>query len=109
MIECDASEHAAGYVSLIEDYADPSVKQAYAPVTFGYKEFHGVQMSLTLYAKEFLALHFAFEKFGHILWGATINKALTRIFRKKHIPSSLWKFVIRLCSFFSLSSRTRSW
>ena len=35
VIMCDASEHAAGYVLLIEDYADPSAKQTYAPVAFG--------------------------------------------------------------------------
>ena len=39
VIMCDASEHAAGYVLLIEDYADPSVKQTYAPVAFGSKKF----------------------------------------------------------------------
>ena len=27
-------------------------------------------MSLTMYAKEFLAMHFAFEECGHILGGA---------------------------------------
>ena len=55
-------------------------------------------MSLTMYA-EFLAMHFAFDEFGHILWGAmkpiivmTDNKALTRFFRAKHIPPSLWNF-----------------
>ena len=64
---CDASEHAAGYVLLIEDYADPSAKQTYA-VAFGSKKFQGVQMSLTMYAKEFLAMHFAFDEFGQFLW-----------------------------------------
>ena len=99
VIMCDASEHAAGYVLLIEDYADPSVKHTYAPVAFGSKKFQGGQMSLTMYAKEFLAMHFAFDEFGHILWGAkkpiivmTDNKALTRFFQAKHIPPSLWNF-----------------
>ena len=47
----------------------------------------------------FLAMHFAFDEFGHILWGAkkpiivmTDNKALTRFFQAKHIPPSLWNF-----------------
>ena len=70
VIMCDASEHAVGYVLLIEDYADPSAKQTYAPVSFGSKKVQGGQMSLTTYAKEFLAMHFAFDEFGHILWGA---------------------------------------
>ena len=98
VIICDASEHAAGYVLLIEDYADPSAK-TYAPVAFGSKKFQGGQMSLTMYAKEVLAVHFAFDEFGHILWSAkkpiivmTDNKALTRFFQAKHIPPSLWKF-----------------
>ena len=46
-------------------------------------------MSLTMYAKKFLALHFAFDEFGLILWGAnkpinivmTDNKALILSFR----------------------------
>ena len=96
---CDASEHVAGYVLLIEDYADSSAKHTYAPVAFGSKKFQGGQMSLTMYAKKFLAMHFAFDEFGHIFWGAkkpiivmTDNKALTRFFQAKHIPPSLWNF-----------------
>ena len=101
VITCGASEHAAGYVLLIEDYSETqsgSLKK-YAPVAFGSKKFQGGQMSLTMYAKEFLAMHFAFDEFGHILWGAKKsiivmidNKALTRFFQAKHIPPSLWKF-----------------
>ena len=52
-IMCDASEHAAGYVLLTEDYAEPSAKQTYAPVAFGSKKFQGGQNSLTMFAKEF--------------------------------------------------------
>ena len=105
VIMCDASEHAAGYVLLIEDYADHSAKQTYAPVAFDSKKFQGGPMSLTMYAKEFLAMHFAFDEFGHILWGAkqpiivmTDNKALTRFFQAKHIPPFLWNFVINCFS-----------
>ena len=54
-------------------------------------------MSLTMYAKEFLAMHFAFDEFAHILWGVkkptivmTDNKALTRFFQSKRIPPKLW-------------------
>ena len=53
VIMCDASEHAAGYVLLIEGYADLSGKQTYAPVAFGSKKFQGGQMSMTMYAKNF--------------------------------------------------------
>ena len=102
LIMCDASEHAAGYVLLIEDYSEQSGRlKKYAPVAFGSKKFQGGQMSLTMYAKEFLAMHFAFDEFGHILWGAKKpiivmrdNKALTRFFHSqvKHIPPSLWNY-----------------
>ena len=105
VIICDASEHAAGYVLLIEDYADPSAKQTYDPVTFGSKKFQGGQMSLTMYAKKFLAMRFAFDEFGHILWGAkkpiinmTDNKALTRFFQAKHITPHFGLFATKLFS-----------
>ena len=96
---CDASEHAAGYVLLIEDYteANDGQKKTYAPVAFGSQRFTEGQMSLTIYAKEFLAMHFAFDEFAHILWGVkkptivmTDNKALTRFFQAKRIPPKLW-------------------
>ena len=111
VIMCDASGHAAGYVLLIEDYADPSAKQTYAPVAFGSKTFQGRQMSLTMYAKNFLAIHFAFDELGHILWGAkkpitvmTDNKALTRFFQAKQILPSLWIFCDQTLQFtFSLA------
>ena len=99
---CDASEHAAGYVLLIEDYTEvnDTKTKAYAPVAFGSKRFTTGQMSLTMYAKEFLAMHFAFDEFGHILWGVkkpiivmTDNKALTRFFQAKQIPpKTIWNF-----------------
>ena len=116
VIMCDASEHAAGYVLLIEDYADPSVKQTYAPVAFGSKKFQGGQMSLTMYAKEFLAMHFAFDEFGHILWGAkkpiivmTDNKALTRFFSGEAYPAFTLEFLRSNPSVqFFISTCTRS-
>ena len=101
VLMCDASEHAAGYVLLIEDYCGPQGKslKKYAPVAFGSKKFQGGQMSLTLYAKEFLAMQSAFDKFGYILWGTNKpiivirdNKALIRSFHARHIPPSLWNF-----------------
>ena len=98
---CDASEHAAGYVLLIEDYTETNdgPTKSYAPVAFGSQRFTEGQMSLTMYAKEFLAMHFAFDEFAHILWGVkkptivmTDNKALTRFFQSKRIPSKLWNY-----------------
>ena len=52
---------------------------------------------MSIYAKEFLAIYFAFKEFGHIFWGApkpviilTDNKAVTRFFQTKIIPPALW-------------------
>ena len=99
VIMCDAREHAAGYVLLIEGYteANDGQKKTYAPVAFGSQRFTEGQMSLTMYAKEFLAMHFAFDEFAHILWEVkkptivtTDNKALTRFFQSKRIPPKLW-------------------
>ena len=101
MIMCDASEHAAGYVLLIEDYTETNdgPTKSYAPVAFGSQRFTEGQMSLTMYAKEFLAMHFAFDELAHILWGVTKptivmtdNKALTRFFQSKRIPPKLWNY-----------------
>ena len=101
VILCDASELAAGYVLLIEDYTDSDVgpMKSHAPVAFGSQRFTEGQMSLTMYAKEFLAIHFAFDEFAHILWGVkkptvvmTDNKALTRFFQSKRIPPKLWNY-----------------
>ena len=96
----DASFGAAGYAVLIED--DPSQKftslrKSYAPVAYGSKTFTPAQIKLSIYAKEFLAIYFAFREFGHIFWGApkpviilTDNKAVTRFFQTKIIPPALW-------------------
>ena len=101
VVMCDASEHATGYVLLIEDYSEPqsgSLKK-YALDASGSKKFQGGQISLTMYGEYFVAMHSAFDKFGRILWGAkkpiivmTDNKALTRFVQAKHIPPSLWNF-----------------
>ena len=84
----DASFGAAGYAVLIED--DPSQKftslrKSYAPVAYGSKTFTPAQIKMSIYAKEFLAIYFAFKEFGHIFWGApkpviilTDNKAVTK-------------------------------
>ena len=101
-ILCDASEHAAGYVLLIDDYTDEETGETnnFAPVAFGSKNFTAGQMSLTMYAKELLAMHLAFDEFGQFLSGTkksvkvmTGNKAFTRFFQASHIPLSLWKFL----------------
>ena len=104
----DASFTAAGYAILTED--DPnqkftSVKKSYAPIAYGSKTFIPSQLKMSIYAKEFLAIYFAFKEFGHIFWGTpkpviilTDNKSVTRFFQTKSIPPPLWNacdFVIQ--------------
>ena len=104
----DASFTAAGYAILTED--DPSlkftsVKKSYAPIAYGSKTFIPSQLKMSIYAKEFLAIYYAFKEFGHIFWWTpkpaiilTDNKSVTRFFQTKIIPPPLWnacEFVIQ--------------
>ena len=96
----DASFGAAGYAVLIED--DPSqnftsIRKSYAPVAYGSKTFTPAQTKMSIYAKEFLAIYFAFKELGHIFWGApkpfiilADNKAVIRFFQTKSVPPALW-------------------
>ena len=101
VIMCDASEHAAGYDLLIQDYTETNdgPMKSHAPVSFGSQRFTEGQMSLTTYAKEFLAMHFAFDEFAHVLFGVkkptivmTDNKALIRFLQSNRIPPKLWNY-----------------
>ena len=109
VILTDASFYAAGYVLMIEDYTtDQSGKtyKTYVPVSFGSKIFTPTYLKLSIYAKEFLAVYFAFDNFANILWGSnkpvlvlTDNCSLTRFFQAKTIPSSLWTCVDHVLNF----------
>ena len=99
VIICDASEQAAGYVLLVEDYTETNdgKKKTYAPLAFSLQRFTACQLSLTMYAKEFLTMHFAFDEFAHILWEVktptivtTDSKAQNRFFQSKRFPPKLW-------------------
>ena len=91
---------AARYAVLIE--YDPnqkftSLRKSYAPVAYGSKTFTPAQIKMSIYAKEFLAIYFAFKEFGHIFRGAPRpviilldNKAVTRFFQTKIVPPALW-------------------
>ncbi len=65
VIITDASEHAAGYALMIEDYTNTNngktKRKVYAPVMFGSKTFNPAQMKHSAYVKEFLVVYFAFE------------------------------------------------
>ena len=90
VILTDASFYAAVYVLMIEDYlCDQSsiTFKTYVPVLFESKLFTPTYLKLSVYAKEFLAIHFEFDTFAHILWestkpvlAVTDNKSLTKFF-----------------------------
>ena len=96
----DASFTAAGYAIMIED--DPNQKlqsrrKTCAPIAFGSKTFNPTQLKMSIYAKEFVAIYFAFAEFGHLMWGSvfpvivfTDNRSVTRFFQTKIIPPPLW-------------------
>ena len=100
IVMSDASFTAAGYAIMFED--DPqqklqSKRKTYAPIAFGSKTFNPTQLKMSIYAKEFLAIFFAFPEFGHLMWGSTFpvnvftdNRAVTRFFQTKIIPPALW-------------------
>ena len=92
----DASEAAAGYAILIGDDLNQkftSLCKSDSPVAYGSNTFTPARSKMSIYAKEFLAIFFAFYEFGHIFWGApklvtivTDNKAVTQFFRQKMNP-----------------------
>ena len=70
IVMSDASFTAAGYAIMIED--DPTQKlqskrKTYAPIAFGSKTFNPTQTKMSIYAKEFLSIYFAFVEFGHLM------------------------------------------
>ena len=68
----DASFTAAGFAILTED--DPNKKYisariSHSPVAYGSKTIIPSKLKISIYAKKFLALYYAFKEFGHIFWG----------------------------------------
>ena len=110
VIMADASFYAAGFVLMIEDYTQTangtSEHKIYAPVSFGSRIFKPNQLKMSIYAKEFLAVHFALDMFANILWGCekpvlvlTDNRAVTRFFQTKIIPPTPWNALDHVLSF----------
>ena len=100
VLRTDASFRSAGFALVIEDNPDQKIqwkRRTYAPVAFASKIFSPVQLKMSIYWKEVLAIYMAFLEFAHILWEATKptivftdNKSVTRFFRTKAIPPALW-------------------
>ena len=96
----DASFRSAGYALVIADNPVQKIqskRKTYAPVAFSWKIFSPVQLKMSIYSKEILAIYMAFLEFAHILWEATKptivstdNKSVTRFFQTKAIPAALW-------------------
>ena len=96
----DASFRSAGYALMTEDNPDQKIqskRKTYAPVAFSSKVFSPAQLKMSIYSKEFLAIHMACLEFAHTLWEATKptivltdNKSFTRFFQTKAIPPALW-------------------
>ena len=112
VILADASWYSAGFVLMIEDYnekksKDPKHIVNYAPVSFGSRLFSASQLKMSIYAKEFLAVYYAFDGFAHMLWGITEkpvivltdNKSLTRFFQAKTLPSPMLNCIDRILQF----------
>ena len=100
IVMSDASFTAAGYAIMIEDDLNQKLqsrRKTYAPIAFGSKTFNPTQTKMSIYAKEFLSIYFAFVEFGHLMWGSkfpvivfTDNRSVTRFFQTKMIPPALW-------------------
>ena len=95
----DASFRSAVYALMIEDKPDQklqSKRKTYAPVAFGSKIFSAVQLKMSKYSKNFLAIYITFLEFAHFLLEttkATIvltdNKSVTRFFQTKAVAPAL--------------------
>ena len=92
----------------MKNYTDSDVgpMTSYAPLASGSQRFTEGQMPLTIYAKGFLVMHFAFHGLAPILWGVkkpkvlmTDNKALARFFQSKRIPPKLWNYCVQALQF----------
>ena len=63
------------------------MRKAFAPVAYGSKTLNPAQLKMSIYAKDLLAIFFAFKELGHIFWGTpkpviilTDNKSVTGFF-----------------------------
>ena len=86
----DASFVAARYAILVENDLNQKftvLRKSYAPVVYGSKTFTPAHRKMSINAKEFFAIYFAFIEFRLLFWEApkpdiilTDNKAVRRFF-----------------------------
>ena len=96
----DAGFRSAGFALMIEENPDRKIqsrRKTYSTVAFGSKIFSPVQLKMSIYSKDFLAIYLVFLEFAHILWETTKptivltdNKSVTRFFQTKAIPPAIW-------------------
>ena len=90
----DASFSAADYAVLIEDYSMEeytSTRKAFAPVAYGSKTFSPAQLKMSIHAKAFLAIFFAFKEFGPKTGDNSDRQQVGHsLFQTKIIPPTLW-------------------
>ena len=96
----DASFRSAGCAFMIEDNPDQKIqskRKTYATVAFGSKVFSPAQPKMSIHSKKCLTIYMAFLEIAHILWETskptidlTDNKSVTRFFKTKANPPSLW-------------------
>ena len=100
LVMCDASELAAGYVFLINNYNNEDRKETLkiTPTLLDQnsKCFSLEKVSLTMHAIEPPAMHLLLVSFGQILWGMqkllffrAEDKALTSFSRRNTFPLML--------------------
>ena len=99
LVMSDASFRAAAYAMKMKDNPTQklqSKRKTYASIAFGSKTFSPTQTKISIYAKEFPSIYFAFVEFGHLMWGNifpvivfTDNRSVTRFFQAKLIPPAL--------------------
>ena len=100
VIMADASFYAAGFVLMIKNCTKTangtSENKIYAPVSFGSHIFKPHQLRMSIYKREFLAVHLDFDMFANLLRGCEKpvlflrdNRAVIRFFQAKIIPPTL--------------------
>ena len=118
VVMTDVNFKSAGYALKIEENAGEkitSVRKTYAPVAFGSKMFSPSKIKMSIYAKKFLAIYFAFMEYSHILWESTKpvvvltdNKSVTHFSRQKSIHQPCGTRAILSSNSISLSLTCRA-
>ena len=93
----DASFRASGSALVIEENDDKKLLSKRKTFAFASRVFSPLQLKMSIYCKDFLAIYHAFLEYSHILWETTLptlvltdNRSVTRFFKTKTTPPALW-------------------